>query len=392
MKNKIIFSYKTINIFIFLLSQVALIFCLYGAMFNVPTMQTLGVGIIGMSTLLLFLGLYGKQKYKVNEFLLFVLILISIISILKSQTLSYKSIINLFSFLEIPIFLVCTKSVETDTRIKIASTVAIISSFLYILCYFSPQAYIYNGKYGFIEISDLTLGFNNPNETGIHLLGTLFVLIITYSYQDKLRKKFFYLIDACILYYLIILTKSRICIIIGAICFICIFLVQHRKKIYKWLKYISLWFPAIVLLTIIFFPDFLLSKNLMGENLDSGRISIILKVIDNMNIGSIILGDFSNQFSNMLNSYLSILVTVGCIALLIYIYILNYSLDKVIKNVKDRYNIIAYYSILLFLIHSSVEAGWMVGGSFYASSFFAIYIMAIDGKNKKVNTNKNNFN
>ena len=117
----------------------------------------------------------------------------------------------------------------------------------------------------------------------------------------------------------------------------------------------------------------------MNDTLDTGRTIIYMQRFRDLSLFQWIIGDYSYMFQNSLNSYLSVFVTVGIIPLILFVKIIGYGFSVLNENAIYTFNKVAFLAILLTVFHSSMESACMVSGSFYAASFYGIYIMGIDG-------------
>ena len=121
----------------------------------------------------------------------------------------------------------------------------------------------------------------------------------------------------------------------------------------------------------------------MGEVLDTGRTEIFLSRIAEQGIDEVIFGRFSYFFENSLNAYISVFLTIGIFGLLLFLAIMFSFIKKCNKFSKTKWNLVAFAALLVIIFHSSTESANLVSGSFYAASFYSIYVIAIDGHDLK---------
>ena len=372
-------STKNLNIFFFDISQLGLLLSLCGASLGIATINSLGVwmifgAVVGVSVL-------GISKTKENVFsllLIIAIIVIAFISMLYSDELSYKNIVNLLSFLEIPLFIVFTEPIDSNRRIKSACFFAVLISVLYLYLFFSPRSHYYTTQYGVRIINDLTLGFSNPNETGIHLISCLSLLCAAVFFVKKKFLRVILLVDTVVISYFVVETLSRASILVGLLLIVMIIPVVRRKHVSKAFQQLCFLSPFFSFLIVLLFPNYLFSMQLFGETVDTGRVSLLLSRFTSLNFIEWIVGDYSYTFENSLNAYLSIFLTVGLIALIAFLVIIKYGLKTCNLNATTSYNKIGFLAVLMFIVHASVESANFVAGSFYAASFFGMYVIAID--------------
>ena len=372
----------TKNILPIYVSQIGLLFNLYGSAMRNTLINSLGVWIIVLSVILsIYDGIDNLRNIYKEIIIVIALIIISVMSMLASGWISYLGFVRLFSFLEIPIYIIFTKKYNTNKRIMVSCISAVISTILYIILYNSSKAYIFLTEYGERTIPDLTLGFSNPNETGMHLIATLFVLnACVFVYNKSKIQSGLLILCSLVNIYFIILTLSRATKIIVVIYLISLMITIIKKQIPKWFKILCFYSPIIVLIISDIFASFFSTHTLFGEIIDSGRINIYINRIRSLSFAQLIIGNYDYLFQNSLNAYVSVIVTIGIPALLLYLQILYQSIKRCENDAKNIYNFVAFLGILLFFVHGSLESANLVSGSFYAASFYSIYIVAIDSR------------
>lgn len=376
---KIMISKEQIPIYMFYLSQLGLISSLYGAATGNAVIISIGVWSIFIS--IIGIVYVGIKQYRIisNEVLaIFVIIVISILSMILSGWFSYQCFVSLFSFLEIPIFIVFTKPIIDDKRIKATGVFAILTTVLYIYLYYSPRAHLFNTIYGERFISDLTLGFSNPNETGMHLLATFFVLVTCIFAFKKRIVRLLFIFCSIIVFYFIILTLSRACLLIAVLFLVLLFPILTKKNIPIFLQVLCLCSPIITFIITAIFTEFFATRYLFGEVLDTGRILIYLTRVNGLSVSQILFGNYKYLFQNSLNAYVSIYITIGFPALLVYLKIMFSGIKSCYACVQKNYNYVAMLGILMIFVHASMESASLVSGSYYAAAFFGIFVLAID--------------
>lgn len=369
---------NNISIFLFDLSQIGLLLSLIGASFGITSINSIGVWLIFSSVLGLTIS--GIRKRYIERPFLYVILIggFSLISIFLAGQISYQALVSLFSFIEIPIIIVMTKPLKSDRRIKSAAVFSLLSMVVYMIAYYSPRSHYFLTIYGERTIKDLTLGFSNPNETGMHLMATLFVLLTCIFFYKRYFQKTIFFIASIIAISFIFMTLSRSSIIICILMLIVIVPTIKSQKISKKIQILVLCSPFIILTISLIFSNFFSNIIFLNDALDTGRTAIYLQRLGDLSIIQWIFGNYSYLFQNSLNAYLSVLVTIGIVPLFLYINVLKLGLNKCNDNSVNSFNRVAFMGILMTIIHASIESANLVSGSFYAASFFSIYAIALD--------------
>lgn len=254
---------------------------------------------------------------------------------------------------------------------KYISFITVIQGLALIVTFFSDMAYapfVSNT----IRSDLLTLGFNNPNETGIVIFNTVFVLLIlTKSIEKKINRVFIFG-EIGFLVYLLFLTGSRTSILATVLLIIWIVFLKrsmfHSRKSRNILSIAVICFPLlfmIVYLSLFDKASITVQQTFLGKSIFSGRQSVYFHTLERWS--NIILGNLNEfQFSNSHNAMLTILVNLGIIGFFIYlIYTLRrlLSINKIIPEESTLPT--SYIAILCIIVASSGESAILVGGNIY---------------------------
>lgn len=360
--------------------------------FGLSSILSLGVWIAFISTILvLIVSIVEGRIYKspITVFTVLVLI-ISVFSIIISNQLSYKSIVSLLSFLEIPLFILSLNTISSVKIEKIIYKSFIVISIFLIILSFLPVAHIFENIYGVSYLDFLTLGYGNPNKTGMILFGCFAVLISYINYETKTIRKIFVLADAVYISLMIFWTQSRASIVITVLLIIFSFI--SNKKIIRIICNICYIAPIVFAPIFIFFPKQLMQSYFLGETLDTGRLSIYLNVFNNMNIKNFLIGNFEYQFKNLHNLYISVFATIGLLGVILFALLYFNILRKMSYSYQSKSSKIALLAFSLFLLHSSAEAAMFLSGSSYAAIIILLYILSINGCNDNYHQRRLNNN
>lgn len=267
---------------------------------------------------------------------------------------------------------------------------SIAYTLLFVYLYFLDVAYSFVGYYGITYISDLTLGFANPNETAIYLMITFFVAFSGFFHYKELMKKTIFLVAACVLLYLIWLTNCRAVILLSVLSIVLKFtkLLEKTKGIEQ--KYVVL-FPIVFAVVLLLFPSFFKTHVFMDGTYAGERDYLYLSFLQNVNIISAFFGDFNRYANtNLHNSYLSIFGSYGILVLIIYIRFLSATLNKFRKDgsIFSKY---AYISFLCVILHGTVEGTLLMTGTVYAGMVSMLIILLMPDNNGDCHESYNVF-
>lgn len=375
--HKIFISINRLDLLSYYLLSTSLFFSLLGK-------PTRNYSMVSFATTLTIIAsfiqviFYAKkfQVKKIRSFIpLFCLLMFSILSFVIGATQGYTDIVRLICFLQIPLFISTTVYEDCKHTNKYLYFIIALVPLIYLFTLFSDHAYEYNTIYGYRIISDLTLGYNNPNETAMYLY---FTLIILYSAKRNTSSRiisYFFTIEILFTIYLVFLTKCRSIIILLALTIIS-WIFRRRMDIYKWCIPIIHLFPFISPIFAIFFQSYLTEYRILGDSIDTGRITYYLEAFTNQSFSRILLGNFSYGFTNFHNAVMSIFVTIGIFGAISYYLVLYNMATEIYRNPIFHISI-PYIGILAIVLHSSVEGGVFTAGSIFAAFYVMIYRLAI---------------
>lgn len=256
----------------------------------------------------------------------------------------------------------------------------IIQSFVLIVVYFSPRAYFSYQEYVKVS-STLTLGFSNPNETGIILFST--IVPLTFLNKTNKNKIFNVIISIIIviLIYFLILTDARTSMVC---CFLFLFLVKMTQRLnirntntIKLIVLLCLLMPCFFVLFYIRLSNIVNVNDIVfiGKKLISGRQRVYEKTFLDWN--NIFFGNMQTLlFSNSHNGFLTILANNGLICFVLYmIYIYDKLVSIELIFLKKQKKSIGIIAIFMIFIMASTESSVLVGGTiFYYYTFIFCYI------------------
>lgn len=382
MKFKIRFKQNLTEFLIYSLI-VSLLMILFFEPFAVTFFTGLGVWVAFIAiVLIVIVAAIEKRIYKTPITVCTVLFaVIAVFSIIISNQMSYKSIVMLMSALEIPLFMLSVSRLSSERLTKCIYKTFVLISLFFIALSFTSLAHIFKNEYGVSQQEFLTLGYGNPNKTGM-LLFACFAVLLSYLFsEDNLIKKLLLTADAAYILVLIFQTLSRACTIIAVLLLIFSF-VKSKKIINVFAKACCI-VPLIFAPLFILFPTQIMQSKILGETLDTGRLSIYLNVLKNMTVKNFIIGNYTYQFSNLHNVYITVFATVGVIGVVLFAVLYFFINSKLSTTYDDKQSKVAFLAISLYALHSSVEAAMFLSGSLYATIIILLYVLCINKTDKE---------
>ncbi len=264
----------------------------------------------------------------------------------------------------------CTPKIE-----KALLYVFSLQGLLLIGLFFSPIAY--KGYQAYVEVaSELTLGYPNPNQTGIIIFSTLAILLILVR-RHPLKKGYRYFIWAEILALsvFLLLTKARTSLA-GFLMFLFFFFRKKNIKINEKIAGLIICFP------ILFVYLYDLASNsafkdlkILGKKVFSGRQRVfqnVLQLCDNKVLGKLTYF----QFQNSHNALLTILVNIGIIGLILYLLFTISSFNELNRKNQTEKTNLGLIAVLSLFIMGCAEAAGLTGGSIYSVYLLVLLILA----------------
>lgn len=289
-----------------------------------------------------------------------------------------QGIVKVLCFLEIPILMLSFEKKSEVKLLPILFWTQYALSWYYMYLSTTEKAHFFVGTYSNTFIPELTLGYNNPNETAIYLLCCFMVLGPAVLYFKSIALRVLFIINTILVFRLIVLTQSRAGILVAiASTFFLVF--RNKISVKKWLIRVVLLFPLVIVFAIIFFHDELVSLRLLGDSVETGRIGVYNQVFDMLEFHEIFVGDFTTHlFDNLHNVYISIFGTIGIFGVIVYVAYLSSMTNRIVKaGLSLDFKKAGFFNVLLLIAHSSVEASLFVAGSAYAMSFICVYCIAV---------------
>ena len=307
-----------------------------------------------------------SRSIKLSVLVLFIIVVLSLITsgtYFSGEELR-KKIINIISFISFYWMLSLPKDTDISHRINFKhiyySAIALSIVFGIYAFAFPSISYTPSGKYGRLLF---TMGMGNPNGTAVYVLFAAMILLLAISLTRNKFKKAILCVAVAALVYIILLLRARTvlaCFILAVLCVIFLPLLKCRRIF----RYIVLVAPIIMIVIQFALNDKIGNLELLGENLDTGRYAMyrgLLEQISNEPLQYILGNLCKYNFQNFHNGVLTIFASLGVIGVIWTIKMWNICLGDIEKTIKSKYQKLAYFFVLLFLLDSVAESMTMVG-------------------------------
>lgn len=333
-------------------------------------------------------------------FLPLLLVFLTVISVLINGWLSpeaswgFSYFKKMFMFIAFCLFFYFVTEDDIDVKCgKSIRRMPILMAVLLVVSYYSGFNERMLGRY-------LTLGFTNPNFTGMWLLH--FFIFAFLGMIDKCETKTVRIISALLLLpivHLITMTKSRSCLLAlvayGGFC-LAAYVVKNRRRM-RWISVIALFFPLLFalayqyLLTSVWFVDIFEVFSAEGKGLDS-RSGVWISAIEAIQ-GSPLWGDYSGisdgtGMSQMHNIYLDVFASYGLGVGVLFFVLLLGRCNQIIDHADNFYQYCAMSGFLAVIIMGTFEAA-MVSGAMGMNILTALLVALV---RQKQNGDLDNWN
>lgn len=364
-----------------------LLVCHLCMLYGLSTMQNsiislCSMGIFAMGAILFGGTVIYKVKIGIREAVLFTL-LITIVLIIVDKDIKSETLMLASGYVMMLTVWVSAKNIVLWRFSKSFITImfVLVGGFLIMQSY-SEYAYIVRNNDDYVTEA-LTLGFSNSNQTAIIVYSTISVLIIQFDRIEKKFLKYIILAEAIWLFYLLVLTDARTCILA------CVFVVL--MKFANKLKLTELRLTRvnngmilfICILPLLFYwvytylydSRILAGVEFMGKDLFSGRNEVYNRSIDmwkNKLFGNMELFSFENTH----NASLTIILNTGLVGYLLYLTYTYMELSEINKN--GRLNFLPMIVLLSFFVMGCSETAILVSGSIYYIMMLTVCVLAND--------------
>ena len=353
---------------------------------------------LGAAILCLFYSIIFEEA-NIQGILMLGFLCITIGSLMITGSVTYKNVVRLATFLELPILMF---SFDKETRNSLLPKIFFLFLCLtafYFLLSFKASSYIeykYYDKdpYKYPDWKILTnyvlaMGYENPNQAGLQLIQCAFIMLCAISYYKDIRVRAIFAAAIVVCAYLIYKTESRTCLLVLAFG-IGVFAFQKFIKIKPILVLLVMLVPIAVVLFLLY-GEFIYSKlPILGEAFDTGRKNIFLRPFKNLSFITFLFGDSGkHDFENYHNAYLTVFANVGIIGFAVFFGLIMHKILRVVMRKPNAYQRTAVIGMLVLILHSCMEAATFTTGAYLSTPFFLLYLISCTNERKKLKKPKN---
>ena len=328
-----------------------------------------------------------KNSNTKNAYYFIAILVAALISAFFSgPTAILKNLVQLVCFFMLPISILLYKSVY---NVEFAKKTIYLFNFLYTILWtilsFSSLSHVFYGEYGKETIDSLTLGYANPNQTGMFLMISFIIALSASQYENGKVYQIVHFIQSIWTAFLIIQTQSRTCIILMIIILI-LWLLKRIDKINNAFIAFCFILPAAMAVAFLLGGERIQEWIILEEEFGTGRVYLIQKVVKDLSFGEFLFGDFSKWIGNNLhNSYFTIFAIFGIVGFVAYIIFLWKTVQDYFKQVdkKSHSSMIAFLGVLVVIVHGATEAALLTSGMVYASLVSLLFILTLNEEQNK---------
>ncbi len=285
-------------------------------------------------------------------------------------------LVNVICFYMLPIYMISSRLVVNVSRIKkVIYAFSFLYTLVFIYLYLSGYAYVAYNSYGQFVSEDLTLGYDNPNETAMYLLVCYMIMLVAFVQEQNKSYRACIGILAAVLLFFILLAGSRMSIILVLI-FTLAFLFKLYERIGRKIQNIVVLLPFASIILMLIFPDFFAELTILGEAADTGRYGLYINALDSLTFFSFLGGNLKTYAGhNLHNSYLTIIITYGVIVFCFYFALLKTTLSRLAKQISSKPCALAHVAVLVIVLHGMAEGTFLVAGTVYAGLVGLLFIL-----------------
>ena len=340
-----------------------------------------GFAFVQLVTVLKTQGL----KNSFHAFILYFVVIIAAVTCGISAVLGKP--VQLACFLMLPTCILLFKSTVNVKTIKVAIYVAnAVFLLLWTVLFFIPSiSHAFYNEFGKQTIEELTLGYDNPNQTGMYLVVSFVIALSGFRRKNNKVIQSLFLVESIWTAYLTILTLSRVCI--ALIIFISVvWLVGGARKAGKKTTAVILFVPLVFALLLIFGNEKFLNTILFGDTLDNGRSLMVKEFVETLNPLTFIFGNFAKFIgNNMHNGYVTIFAVTGIFGIIVYLGFLWNVLSSYLNQIDNNSpsDKIAFVGILAVILHFTVESAFLTSGMIYALFVGLLFVLTLNEGEEK---------
>ena len=326
----------------------------------------------------------SKAKNAYSFIAMFITAVIS--AFFSGPTTILENLVQLVCFFMLPVSILLYQSIyNVEFAKKAIYSFNWLYTILWTILSFSSVSHVFYGEYGRETIDALTLGYANPNQTGMFLMISFIIALSASQYKNNKVYQIAHLIQSIWTVILIFQTQSRTCIILTIAIFI-LWLLKRIDKIDNAFIAFCFILPAIMAGVILLGGERVQEWVVLEEEFGTGRTYLLQRVVKALSFGEFLFGDFSKWIGNNLhNSYFTVFAIFGIVGFVVYIVFLWKTVQDYFKQIdkESLSSMIAFLGVLVVIVHGSTEAALLTSGMIYASLASLLFILTLnEGKNK----------
>ena len=350
-----------------------------GLPMKIGSMVSISVALMALITVAAVAFFFLDRKgaiYKTND-LVFLggLVLLVTFCSATSATINVEWLKKMIVAFQLPVLILVAKRANVGKIRDVIYTVNACYPILFMYYYNSPFAHRFMGSYGERAIEEITLGFNNPNETAIYLMICVFMLLAAVFHYKSIFKRLLFGVELLFMLYLVYATACRaVILLVAAVLLTTLFF--RRFAVTKGVIRAMFLVAVAVFLISFMFPN-MGNIVIMGEVADTGRGAIINEYLEDLTVISFILGDFQEYpLNNMHNAFLSLLAAFGVLSACAYwgFYYRGF-LSICGRKTESLEGRTLQLGCLAMVVHGAVEGALLTAGVIYAASAFLLLFM-----------------
>ena len=362
---------------------------LYSVVLNLIFMpiQNRIASVFGYATILLFfiypfLHIGQIRKFRIHKTVIsLVLVLIAglITSIHRLDLASWneleRGIIAILSF--VAFYWIVSLDADEQCTITLEDIIKInyMLCVVYIVYAFGP----FDFKYMVVDEYNnkvFSMGLGNPNAVSVCVLFSVMILFLTLMTTTKVWGKIANICLIGILIYILLLLSSRTVVACALVIVVCYLL--QTKNIGRFLVYIILFIPVIMIVLQVNLQYADIDYQIFGKAIDTGRSDMYIEALEDFREAPqlYIVGNLCGYlFQNMHNGVLTVLMSLGVIGVISYYAFWISQIGYLRERCTNKYRILAFWSLIVFIVQSSSEAMTVIGTIPY--SIFVVIIVKI---------------
>ena len=299
------------------------------------------------------------------------------IAVLNKPSEAISNALRMAGFLIFPLMLAYKDFFRIDDRAKsVVYMFNALYSLVFIFLYHTDKRHAYEGGYGLSHITEVTLGYSNPNQAAMFLFLCVIGLVSGIFYTKSKYMRLFLIADGGYLAWIMLQTESRATILLFAAFIVLSLLAVKREISRRWINF-AFMVPLSYVLLLPLFSFLNWDFVFLNETFFNGREKIFLRYFDQLNVVTFLLGDMNTfAIENLHNGYIAISASAGALTCVSYVKFLRSNLvwNRPTKTapVSER---IAFVGFLCAVMYTCAEAAFFVGGSHYAFLLFSLFVL-----------------